>query len=67
MFHLAFLFTSVLQGVGVVFCLWYCAIRIFSIVVLNVSSWLVVPMLWLWWWIQKMWIANGSIRGLFMF
>ena len=34
---------------------------VFSIVVLIVSSWLVVPMLWLWWWIQKMWIAKMGI------
>ena len=34
---------------------------VFSIVVLIVSSWLVVPMLWLWWWIQKMWIAKMVI------
>jgi hypothetical protein len=67
LFHLAFLFTGVLRGVGGAFCMWYCAICRILIDVLIVSIWSGVPMLWFWWWIQKMCIANGSIRGLFMF
>ena len=47
--------------------MWYCVICRFSIVILSVSIWLGVPMLRFWWWIQKMCVANGSKRGLFMF
>ena len=67
LFHLVFLFTGELRGVGGAICTWYCAICKFSIVVLIVSNWLGVPMVWFWWWIQRICIANGSIRGLFMF
>ena len=62
-----FLFTRVLRDVGVAFCMWYCVICRFSIIVLIVSIWSSVPMLWFWWWIQKMCIVNGSVQGLFMF
>jgi len=47
--------------------MWYCAICRLSIVALIVFIWLGVPMVWFWWWIQKMCIASGSVRGLFMF
>ena len=47
--------------------MWYYVICRFSIVILSVSIWLGVPMLRFWWWIQKMYVANGSKRGLFVF
>ena len=45
LFHLLFLFTVVLEGVGGVFCTWYCGICIFSIAVFIVSICVDVPKL----------------------
>jgi hypothetical protein len=45
LFHFVFLLTFVFGGVGGAVCVWYCGICRFSIVVLMVSIWFVVPML----------------------
>ena len=63
-FHLEFLFTGVLCGVGGVFCMWYCVICRLSIIVLIVAIWLGEPILWFWWWMQYICIASVFIRGL---
>ena len=49
LFKLVLLFTCVLRGVCGTFCMNYCGICKWSIVVLIVSIWLVVPTLQFWW------------------
>ena len=67
LFHLVFLFTVVLLGVGGVVWIWYCVICRLSSVDFIVSIWLLVPKLLCRWWMQRMCIAKGSVSVLLGF